>query len=170
MAGDHPEPPRGVFVEDFVDVDASLEALRGSLLAGEGWLAPMAGAAERDGATLLLRVGPAWAAERFQRDVRARLGGYRTRHNGFVLWLWWEAAEHPSLFPVLDGDLEVAPLGDGRARLTLTASYVPPLGVIGRGIDRAVLHRVAQSTVRSFLTRVAAAAVARAAVPAERAD
>lgn len=153
---DERERGRAVFVEDFVDVAAPLESARLSLLAGDGWLEPMAGDAEREGATLLMRVGPSWAAERFQREVRAHLGGYRPRGDGFVLWLRWEASEHPALFPVLDGDLEVAPLGLREVRITLSASYVPPLGLVGRGLDRAVLHRLAQSTVRSFLGRLRA--------------
>ena len=41
-------------------------------------------------------------------------------------------------------------------RLTLSASYVPPFGELGARLDRALLHRVAVSTVRSFLVRVAA--------------
>jgi hypothetical protein len=59
------------------------------------------------------------------------------------------------IFPMLDGDLELAPLGSERCRLTLSASYMPPFGDVGRALDRALLHRVAQSTVRSFLARVA---------------
>ncbi|HMK97435.1 MAG TPA: hypothetical protein VK425_07805, partial [Acidimicrobiales bacterium] len=67
----------------------------------------------------------------------------------------WQAAERPALFPVLEGDLELVPLGADRSRLILSASYVPPLGELGRRLDRAVLHRVAESTVRSFLRRLA---------------
>jgi ribosome-associated toxin RatA of RatAB toxin-antitoxin module len=61
----------------------------------------------------------------------------------------------PDLFPVLDGELEVAPLDPERCRVTLTASYVPPLGEVGRQLDHALFHRVAHSTVRAFLDRVA---------------
>jgi len=33
--------------------------------------------------------------------------------------------------------------------------YRPPLGALGAGLDRAVLHRVADATARSLLVRVA---------------
>jgi hypothetical protein len=33
--------------------------------------------------------------------------------------------------------------------------YTPPLGGLGARIDRALLHRVAASTVRSFVSRLA---------------
>lgn len=151
------EKRRALFVEDFVDVASRIDAVCLALLSGDGWLEPLAGAAEEEGATLLMRIGPAWAPECLQREVRAQLGACRPRGEGFVLWLRWEETEHPALFPVLDGDLEVAPVGDGQTRITLSASYVPPLGLVGRGLDRALLHRLAQSTVRSFLTRVRAA-------------
>jgi len=35
--------------------------------------------------------------------------------------------------------------------------YQPPLGVVGRTIDRVLLHRVAEATVKDFLDRVGAA-------------
>jgi hypothetical protein len=56
---------------------------------------------------------------------------------------------------MLSGDLELAPLEPHSCRLTLAASYIPPLGDLGRALDRALLHRIAQSTVRSFLAREA---------------
>jgi hypothetical protein len=40
-------------------------------------------------------------------------------------------------------------------RIALSASYLTPLGELGRRLDRAVLHHVARSTVRSFLSRLA---------------
>jgi hypothetical protein len=51
--------------------------------------------------------------------------------------------------------------------LILSASYVPPLGELGWRLDRALLHRVAESTVRSFLLRLAASLEARQ-MPTER--
>jgi hypothetical protein len=58
------------------------------------------------------------------------------------------------VFPALDADLEVARLEDSRCQLAISARYEPPLGAIGRAIDRAVLARVAEATVKDFLDRV----------------
>ena len=69
--------------------------------------------------------------------------------------LRWKASGHPGLFPALDADIEVAPLGADRAQLAMSARYVPPLGAVGRTIDRALLSRVAEATVKDFLDRVA---------------
>jgi hypothetical protein len=163
------ESGRAVFIQDFADISRPLGEVRA--LAGIGpsqgegavggtsddvaWLAALATAAEEDGESLLLRLGPAWAAGHLSRRVRLRLGAVRERGDGLAYSIRWEAAEHPSLFPVLEGDLELAPLGPDQCRLVLYASYVPPLGELGRRLDRALLHRVAESTARSFLRRLA---------------
>ena len=115
----------------------------------------MASAAAVDGDVLRLQVGPTWAGRLGTREVEVTVGPTRDRGSACVVPLAWKATGLAGLFPVLDGDLEIAPLGSNRSRLTLSASYLPPFGDIGRALDRALLHRVAQSTVRSFLTRVA---------------
>jgi hypothetical protein len=55
----------------------------------------------------------------------------------------------------MDGDIELGPLGPGRTQLALSARYRPPLGTLGRAVDRVLLHRVAEATVKDFLDRVA---------------
>ncbi len=57
---------------------------------------------------------------------------------------------------MLDGELEVAPLGPNLTQVGLSASYKPPRGLLGASLDRALLHRVAEATVRDFVKRVAA--------------
>ena len=37
----------------------------------------------------------------------------------------------------------------------MSARYVPPFGAVGRALDRALLSRVAEATVKDFLDRVA---------------
>jgi hypothetical protein len=72
-----------------------------------------------------------------------------------VVPLSWEANSLPGLFPVLDGEMEVASIDAEHCRLTLTASYTPPLGEVGRQLDQLLLHGVASSTALAFLDRVA---------------
>jgi hypothetical protein len=36
----------------------------------------------------------------------------------------------------------------------MSARYRPPLGMIGRALDKALMHRVAEATVKDFLDRV----------------
>ena len=69
--------------------------------------------------------------------------------------LQWTSSGATGLFPSLDADLEVAPLGPGRTQLAMSARYDPPFGPVGRAVDRAVLSRVAEATLKDFLERVA---------------
>jgi hypothetical protein len=144
-----------LLIHDFVDVNRPLEAVRGRFDGDGRWLAPLASAAEEDGETLRLRIGPSWAAGRVAREVRVSLGPPHDRADSLVMPVAWKAVGLQALFPLLDGDVELAPLGVDRCRLSLSASYAPPLGELGIRLDRALLHRVAESTVRSFLNRVA---------------
>jgi hypothetical protein len=66
----------------------------------------------------------------------------------------WRATRPEGLFPQLDADIEVASLGAGRTHLSISARYRPPMGVVGRMLDRALLHRVAEATIKDFLDRV----------------
>ncbi len=79
--------------------------------------------------------------------------------------LRWAASGGADLFPSLDADLEVAPIRPGRTQLAMSARYVPPFGTVGRVIDRAVLSRVAEATLKDFLDRVADAIMGSREVP-----
>jgi hypothetical protein len=157
MVGSVSRPVRqAIFLEDYLDVPLRPAAIEGRFLAGAGWLAPLAKTAEDEGETLYMRLGPLWGRGRIAREVRVRIRGTRYRGDASVISLAWEDALRPGLFPVLDGDLELSPLGDNSCRITLSATYTPPFGDLGADLDRALLHHVAQSTVRSFLRLIAA--------------
>jgi hypothetical protein len=70
---------------------------------------------------------------------------------------------------VLDADLTLVP-ADGQALMMLHGACRPPLAGIGAAADQIVLHRAASATLRSLLTRIAAAVTspAPAAVNAPR--
>lgn len=143
-----------VFLQDFVDVDRSLATIGLRLGGGSAWLAALVDAAGGDAEHQLMRIGPfrrGWVT----RDVVVRLGEARTSVEGVAVPIRWEDARRPGFFPVLDGDLEVTPLGPTRCRVVLSAVYRPPFSPVGAALDRALLHRVAESTVRAFLRRLA---------------
>jgi hypothetical protein len=39
--------------------------------------------------------------------------------------------------------------------LTVTGSYEPPLGLLGAGVDRLLLHRLAEATIHRFTYEIA---------------
>jgi len=80
------------------------------------------------------------------------------RHEAMTLGVRWEATGVAGKsFPVLDANIRLSGEGSQGSRVVLTASYRPPLGAAGAGLDRLVLHKVATATIRTFLARVASA-------------
>ena len=128
------------------------------------WLPGLAERANHRGDLLLAEVGFGEKI-RIRRTVVLELGEPVRSGPKVVFPLRWVAADAPGLFPSLDADLEVAPVGDGRTQLAMSARYVPPFRGVGRAIDRAVLSRVAEATLKEFLDRVADTIM----IPAERA-
>jgi hypothetical protein len=56
---------------------------------------------------------------------------------------------------VLDANIRLSGEGGHSSRVVLTACYRPPLGIIGAGLDRLLLHKVATATIKTFLARTA---------------
>jgi hypothetical protein len=71
--------------------------------------------------------------------------------------LTWEPVGLEGVLPRLDATIEVGSLGGDRTQLAISARYRPPLGVVGRAVDRVLLHRVAEATLKDFLDRLGAA-------------
>jgi len=144
-----------IFIEDFIDLERPFEDLRERFSGDGSWLAPLATTATQDGETLRMRIGPTWASSLVTREVQVTLWPVRDRDNAMARALSWVPSEWQSLFPLLEGDMELAPLGPGWSRLSLAIIYSVPLGAFGARVDRAVMHHVAASTVRSFLAQMA---------------
>ena len=80
-----------------------------------------------------------------------------SRSNGRTLLpLRVEATGATNLFPRLEVELELAPVGPQITQLSLHGSYRPPLGSAGALLDRALLHRVAEAVVKNFVEQVVA--------------
>jgi uncharacterized membrane protein len=82
--------------------------------------------------------------------------------------LTWEPDGLEGLLPRLDANLELGPLGEDRTQLAISARYRPPLGVLGQAIDRVLLHRMAEVTLKDFLDRLGAAITLSQPGPAAR--
>ena len=154
-SGVQEEKRHPIFIQDFVDIDAPFKTIRERFTGDSEWLGPMANAAAQDGETMRMRIGPTWAAGLITREVRVTLGPSRERNDALYRSITWKASGMPSLFPLLDGDIELAPVGRLSSRVSVDIIYTPPLGGFGARMDRALMHRVAASTVRSFISRVA---------------
>jgi len=67
----------------------------------------------------------------------------------------WQAARSPGLFPVMRAVLSLYPLTATETQLDLEGDYQAPLGLVGRVLDAAVGHRVAEASVHRFIEQVA---------------
>ena len=109
-----------------------------------------------------MRVGPTAGPAK---EVLLRTEPVLRSHDVVTVSLTWEATGVPGLFPRLDADLVAARLSDHETQLSLRGSYTPPLGLVGRALDRALFHRLAESTVKEFVDRVAAYTAAEVVRP-----
>jgi hypothetical protein len=146
----------GMFVRYYVDLAMPFAEAESRLLDDPGrWLPQLLEGAEERGNTLLADVGFGVGTERrIQKQVEMTISDAYRMPGKSVLPIAWSASGTARLFPSLEGDLELAGLGERRTQLSLSARYDPPLGVVGRAIDRALLHRVAEATVKDFVDRI----------------
>jgi len=143
-----------MFARYFVELPIQHERVEHVLTEAPGsWLPGIATKANHHGDRLLAEVG--FGDEvRIAREVAIDLGSPLRLPTKTIVPLRWTATGASGLFPSLDADLEIAPLGQDRCQLSLSARYVPPLGALGRVIDRALLFRVAEATIKNFLDQV----------------
>lgn len=149
-----------MFVQDFEVVDHPYDQVLSCLSDCDGPESLLGAAfvgARSYGESLRAKVGPAGWPPAFAKAVEVGCGSLRHHGDGTLIPVTWQASGGPSLFPRLDADLEVAPLGPQQTQLVLRARYEPPGGALGRGLDRMLLHRVAESTVRAFLSAICGA-------------
>ncbi len=143
-----------MFVQDFMIVDRPASEVIAQLRDG----AVLGRAAEEAGEELgdfRIKVGPKSWPPLLAKTVEVTLGPVRRHDDVTLLAFSWRAAGYPSLFPALDADLEVSPIGESQSEVSLQGRYEPPGGTPGKVADRLVLHRLADATIRAFLSRLA---------------
>ena len=152
-----------MFTRYFVELAVPHEAVETALAdRPAAWLTDIASEAADHGRRLLMEVGTGQGPVRLDKRVVIELGQPRRLPSRVLLPLRWAATGPAALFPAMEGDLEIGALGPGATQLALSASYEPPLGRLGGLLDQALLHRLAEATVKDFLDRVGAAIERRA--------
>lgn len=157
-----------MFIGAEVRLDIGFAAAQARLanLARDGLLRHASDDAYRELGTGLARVGPLGAAPGISRLVKVRFSDMAV-HEDFALGAmrWEVTGPGGALFPALDADIKLSPAGSDVTVLAVSGTYRPPLGGLGAGLDRAVMHRVAQATIRAFTHHIGAAIVTPAASP-----
>jgi hypothetical protein len=145
-----------MFLRYYLDLPLPFAEVEARLLEDPGsWVPGIAEGAETRGERLLAEVGfPVSDERRVAKGVEIELGKPYRVPSKTILPLTWTATGPEALFPALEADLEIAALGAERTQLSISGRYRPPLGLLGRALDRALLHRVAEATVKEFVDAV----------------
>ncbi len=144
-----------MFVYYFVHVNRPFREVESSLVTQLNSLGPCADAAYREGEELRDKVSMRLDHPSVAKTVQLLSGIPLRGDQQTTIPFAWEATGTPGLFPKLDADLVVSAVGPDLCQIAMRGTYAPPLGPLGRALDRAVLHRVAEASVKSFVDRVA---------------
>ncbi len=139
-----------MFVQYYGLVERSFSDVEADLLSIGKALAESADVAYRHGEGLLVRLRGGAIAKTVMLDLRMPVRGASLT----TLPLEWWATGTPALFPKMEAELTVADLGDSLTQVQFQGTYQPPLGSVGRILDRAVLHRFAEVSVKDFVDTI----------------
>ena len=152
-----------MFIRYYVELPLPAEQVEHVLLDSPAeWLSTVAGKAQQRGDDLLSEVGVGPLGPRLGRRVTIQVGQPVRFPSMTSLPLTWEPVGLEGLLPRLDANIEAGSLGEDRTQLAISARYRPPLGLVGRTVDRVLLHRVAEATLKDFLDRIGAAITSQA--------
>ena len=155
-----------MFLKTVTELAADFHDVRTVMLSDpREWLAGLGAEAGEDGDRLVVQVGLEVAGRQVGGDAELEVGEPMTTGRVVMLPVRLRARDHRRLFPTMEGSLDIAWLGRDRTYLSLGLTYEPPLGVVGRTADRALLHRVAETVAQRFLQAVADELMVRAGAP-----
>lgn len=133
-------------------LDVAYDAVEAALHEGpKRWLPGFRATGERQTAELAYPE----AGGRIARRIDVKVGPVQRFAYGVTVHVSWRAAQRAELYPELDGHLRAEPAEAAGTTLRFDARYVPPAGRLGATVDRALMHRVAQSSIEDFVDRVA---------------
>jgi hypothetical protein len=143
-------------VRYFTELPFPVAQVEGALLRSpKRWIVRLAREAGQRGELLLTEVGFGAPGRRVEKKVLIDVGRPFRRPSKTILPITWRATGPSRLFPEMKADIGIAPLGGNRTQLSFSGRYEPPFGLVGRAVDRALLHRVAEGTAKDFLDRTA---------------
>jgi hypothetical protein len=145
-----------MFLKTVTELAADFHDVRPAMLRDpREWLAGLGAEAAEEGDRLVVQVGLDVAGRQVGGRAELEVGEPMTTGRVVILPVRLRARDHRRLFPTMEGSLDIAWLGRERTYLSLGLTYEPPLGVVGRTADRALLHRVAETVAQRFLQAVA---------------
>jgi len=156
-----------MFIGAEVHLDLGFDAVQARLatLVRSGLLRRASDGAYDEWQGCLAQFGPWITALGMSSLVQVRVRDMVT-HEDCATWAmrWEVAALEGSLFPSLDADIKLSPAGVDATVLAVCGAYRPP-GVLGIGLDRAIMRQAAEVMIWSFTTCIRMAIMHPAASP-----
>jgi hypothetical protein len=138
-----------VYVQHSVHVQHSVKAVSAALAEGpQKWF-------PRLGGKSVATVGVHVVGVPVRKRVVVELGDPVETSTWTVIPITWKATFPKKLFPEMTGKIELAPSDKDVTRLTVSGMYQPPLGRLGEELDEALLHNVAEATVKELAESIA---------------
>ncbi len=146
-----------MFIGAEVQLELGFDAVQARLanLVRGGLLPRVSGGAYDDWQACLAQIGPWVTALDMCRLVRVLVRDMVTNADCATWTMRWEVTgPGGSLFPALDADIKLTPAGVNATMLAVRAVYRPPLGVLGIGLDRAVMRQAAEVMIQNFTVNI----------------
>jgi len=141
------------FAQVRVPFDIAVERLEPVLGELGGW----AHEAYRNGENLRAKIGVGKVTPMIAKTVVLETAVPERGPDIYIIPIAWRATGAPILFPMMRADLELLRVSKNTTQIRLSGSYTVPLGTIGQIFDDALLHRVAEGTIKNFVDRIAEA-------------
>lgn len=148
-----------MFVYYFMYIDRPFSDTRRLVLSIVDGLPEAAGIAYREGEQMQMRAGVGPVV--LSKTVRVEVGDPIDVGGETAIPVSWTATGPTRLFPTMDGELIIVGVGPADTQIIFRGTYRPPLGGLGEALDRALLHRVAEATVKHFVDRIGTAVMAQ---------
>lgn len=114
----------------------------------------------------LVHAGPQGTMLGMYRIARVRVADMVTHGNSALWAMRWEVAGRGgTLVPALDADIKLVSAGQDATVLAVSGICRPPLARLAAGLDPEVTRKVAQATIQTFTSHIAACIADPAAVP-----
>jgi hypothetical protein len=95
-----------------------------------------------------------WAWFDLDETVEAKVGELERERTHGRIPLSWKADKHKRLLPSLDGHLGIYSLSAQHTEISYTATYAPPLGLLGGVEDFLLGRRILEAVLGQFLDKI----------------
>jgi len=143
-----------VFVQYYGEVARPYDEVVGRCPLIQGQLEGWARDSYRDGEAIRAKMGPRGEDSFVAKTVELTVGDVVESTDARRIPLTWEATGTPGLFPKMDAELVIARVGEELTQVKIQGHYDPPLGGVGRLIDRAFLHRIAEASTKELVDQI----------------